>query len=176
MLCAVEECGLPKVKSPYCEMHRARVRRHGSPHTKLTGHGKPCVVDGCIRPPKYRIKTDHPLCPMHYARWRRVGDWRDSAVKQYRGKSHIDDNGYRRIWRDGRQIGEHRWVMEQALGRKLYRDETVHHRNGVRIDNRIENLELWSKNHPAGQRVVDKIEWAKEILARYEGTYPLRDA
>jgi len=66
--------------------------------------------------------------------------------------------------------------MEQALGRKLYRDETVHHRNGVRIDNRIENLELWSKNHPAGQRVVDKIEWAKEILARYEGTYPLRDA
>lgn len=105
---------------------------------------------------------------MHYARWKRVGSWEDSAVKQWKGKSHVDDNGYRRIWRDGRPYQEHRWVMEQALGRKLYRDETVHHRNGDRLDNRIENLELWSKKHPSGQRVVDKIEWAKEILARYE--------
>ena len=58
--------------------------------------------------------------------------------------------------------------MEQHLGRPLLPDETVHHKNGVRDDNRIENLELWSNSHPYGQRVEDKIAWALEILERYK--------
>ena len=40
--------------------------------------------------------------------------------------------------------------------------------NGDRADNRPENLELWSSWQPAGQRVTDKVQWAKELLARYE--------
>ena len=45
----------------------------------------------------------------------------------------------------------------------------MHHKNGQRADNRIENLELWSKSQPSGQRVVDKLRWAREIVALYGG-------
>lgn len=94
----------------------------------------------------------------------------------WRGGVNVHQRGYVQIRVPGRSVQytmEHVLVMEELIGRRLVVGETVHHKNGVRDDNRPSNLELWCKPQPPGTRAIDTLEWAEEIVRRYA---PLRDA
>lgn len=107
------------------------------------------------RPCRNKIKgPDHP-------------SWKGGKIK--------DSHGYTLVYvphdpraNCGRYMKEHIIVMEEKLGRNLFPNENVHHKNGNRSDNRIENLELWVRPQPPGQRVEDLVKWAKEILDIYD--------
>jgi hypothetical protein len=96
----------------------------------------------------------------------------------WKGGRHKDNHGYIMVWnpthpnakggRDKSYVAEHRMVMADYLGRPLLKTEQVHHKNGDRADNQIENLELWSTSQPSGQRVAEKLTWAKKFIRLYE--------
>lgn len=115
-----------------------------------------------------RLVHRNGRCATHDARFRKTGvDGGPIRSKAKNGDGWTTPQGYKMITVSGDQILEHIHVMSTHLGRPLVDQENVHHKNGVRDDNRIENLELWSTSQPSGQRVEDKVAWAIELLGLY---------
>ena len=161
--CSVDDCDSRIVSHGLCGKHWSRVKRRGTtePYRGRGGEANPCAVEGCDR-----NMASHGMCGLHWKRFQRTG----STSKPVRTRTpFVDARGYVRIYVDGKRQAQlqHRILMEQHLGRSLNADETVHHKNGDRTDNRLSNLELWSTWQPSGQRVEDKVAWAVEILQRY---------
>jgi hypothetical protein len=122
----------------------------------------PCSIEGCDKP-----KMAKGLCPMHYERVKKHGTPGPAASKKRPGEWRTNKQGYVHRWLNGEHQLQHRFVMEQQLGRPLAPEENVHHRNGQRNDNSPENLELWVKPQPCGQRVEDLIAWVIELYPTY---------
>lgn len=122
----------------------------------------PCSFPGCDRPGVILVRG---LCGQH-AKQERAGRPL-TALRARNGAPTKTDRGYLRVRVGGRAVLQHRHLMSQTLGRPLFSDESVHHRNGVRNDNRPENLELRVGAHGPGLSPEDAVEWAREILRRY---------
>lgn len=176
--CMIEGCDGDVFGRSLCRPHYMQHAKSG----KLP-RSPACVTDGC----RSSAMPTRKHC--HYHHYRSLaGHAVDRVQRQWGIGRRLDESGYVWLYKPdypvavrGNYVLEHRYLGWLHLGRPLTEDENVHHRDGDRANNTIgpcflssecrcperHNLELWSTTQPSGQRVSDKVRWAKEILKLY---------
>lgn len=173
--CAVEGCGRKAVTRGWCHGHYLRWSRTGDVRAEVP-LARPvndtCTVAGCERG-----AHSAEYCRSHYKRYKLYGDpLAGGPVRVVTGDgcmSHgywwvaVRPNQRYLVPDDRKRELEHRLVMAEVLGRPLTDTEVVHHRDGDRLNNTRDNLELWSTAQPKGQRVEDKLRFAWQMIELY---------
>ena len=151
--------------------HKCRQERKRQIERKRTRLNPRMTVDLCAESSCHALAAQDGLCKEHWTlaveHGQTINYWRANKhaplfTKRKRVDGYVEVKIGVREW-----VREHRFFMECALGRPLLRSEEVHHKNGIKHDNRLPNLELWSSSQPAGQRITDKVAWCREFLAQY---------
>ena len=145
--CIMKKCRTCKEMKPFDDFHKWKYSKDG-----FKGECKICIK-------KYIDKTKEK-------------GYQKKTKKNSEG--YLKKNGYKKISRVGHpnsdmcgKIFEHTYVMSEFLGRPLKKKETIHHKNGIISDNRIDNLELFDSRHGPGQSVNEKIYWCIQFLNEY---------
>jgi len=157
--CAMSICSRPTHAQGFCRKHYSKLVLAGILTVRVK---RVCEMPGCNG--TYQAKG---MCCYHYNQ-SRSGGIKPRQDRRAKGTGTLHVDGYWLVTVGGKQVLEHRVVMEAIIGRPLLKHESVHHKNGDRLDNHPDNLELWSKSQPTGQRVLDKLAWAFYFLDQYK--------
>lgn len=149
-ICITDDCQRVTRTRGLCNYHYEQWKR-SRPNQES------CAVEGC---PK--LLYVRGWCLRHYKQWRYWGTPFGDRLVKSTGYKYKDSLGYIRIKQnDGSYEAEHRLVLGQILGRPLESYESAHHLNGIRDDNRAENLELWISPQPSGIRASQQLPHCK---------------
>lgn len=172
-ICLIDDCTEPRRSAKWCAKHYIRWKRWGDPlgAAPAAPPRNMCTVEGCGRATRARLGTH---CRLHAQRLRKHGTvGSPERLTREAGSGSINSDGYVMHSVGGIKDYEHRLVMAKTLGRPLESWEHVHHVNGIRADNRPENLRLWaaptkvpgmSLRQPFGVDVDDLVAF---VVAQY---------